>query len=99
MGLFTWSNDGYQPDQEILDKANIQELKYLAEVAGLSLEDYIKELNKQLAIQKGLQVLEQLDHKDVIAINHDDENLNVTTTYIVKNKMSNITDINQYIVK
>jgi hypothetical protein len=69
MGWLFGSNSE-EVDQDVIDQADTHTLKILAIQAGLSFDEYITEINKQIAIKKGAELLEDLStrHK-VISLN------------------------------
>ncbi|ELB2799108.1 hypothetical protein QNF09_000356 [Vibrio alginolyticus] len=89
-----FGNDKEEINQDVIDKADINRLKVLALQARLPLEEYIKEINKQIAIERGKQLLEDLStrHK-VISINDG-----VDTIHIIPEELET-DNIKQYLVK
>lgn len=89
-----FGNDKEEIDQDVIDKADINHLKVLALRARLPLDEYIKEINKQITIERGKNLLEDLStrHK-VISINDG-----VDTIHIITEECKT-DNIKQYIVK
>lgn len=89
-----FGEDKEELDQDVIDKADINRLKSLALQARLPLDEYIKEINKQIAIERGVKLLEDLStrHK-MISINDG-----VDTIHIIPEELET-DNIKQYIVK
>ncbi|HCG7257447.1 MULTISPECIES: hypothetical protein [unclassified Vibrio] len=109
-----WFSNNIEPiDQDLLDKVAIHRYKQLAmsynycksELNKENLTDVEKltlEVNKRKLIDKAVELLDSLEHKEVIAINNDKEDL--STTYLFKDYISfgegeYLEKLTQYLIK
>ncbi|UUW39860.1 hypothetical protein VP14_173 [Vibrio phage VPMCC14] len=104
MGFF--SSKPEPIDQDVMDKATICNIKLIADMLAScetelqnenlsSVEKLMIEVNKQNVINKGVELLKQLEHKETIKVNKDDKHHYIFT----ENDVANIENFTQYTLK